>query len=122
MGKDSYSILHRRYKMKKYLIRVGTTNYKRLRQEFDVTYKVIVRDLEFINDELGVWIETKRGIDGYVRVCPRWYDNQIRLNNRQTRCLIKVFHMNIDEIDRDIILDILETYCNPELVKEIVDN
>ena len=43
-------------------------------------------------------------------------------NQGGTRCLIKVFHMNIDEIDRDIILDILETYCNPELVKEIVDN
>lgn len=121
MGKDSYSILHRRYKMKNYLVRVGITNYKRLKEMFDVSDKTISADLDFIRDELGVWLETKTGVGGYVRINPQWHKNQIRFTSKQTQYLLKVYRQSSEE-ERRVVQEMLEWYANPALIKEIYDD
>ena len=52
----------RRYELKKHLIWVNSTSYKELKEKFDVCDKVIVGDLEYIEDVEGITLERKPGV------------------------------------------------------------
>lgn len=62
MGANSMKKEFRRFKLKKHLIRVHSTSYRELREMLDVCDKVIVGDLEYIEDVEGITLERKPGV------------------------------------------------------------
>ena len=63
MGANSKKREMRRYELKKLLIWVNSTSYKELKEKFDVCDKVIVGDLEYIEDVEGITLERKPGVE-----------------------------------------------------------
>jgi hypothetical protein len=120
MGKDSKTILYRRHEMLQYLISVYSTNYQSLKQEFDVTDKVIASDLNYIRDVLGVPLETHTGPYGYVRISTEWRKRKVYLNVEEQELLVMSFVSEKDEKRKKIFLGILIKACSPERYQHLL--
>ena len=111
MGKDSYSIIHRREKMRSFLIRCQVTSYAALRSEFDVSPKVICGDLDYIEDVMGLPLERKTGKYGYIKVRDEWYRRKVYYNVSQQDFLIRIYDDLENEEDIKLMESIMFESC-----------
>lgn len=121
MGLNSYPMNERRYQMMQYIIRVGTTSYQSLREQFDVADSTIARDLAYIQDYYGLLLITKSGVGGYVMVDPIWYQRLPVLSAEEEDYLIEIFYNESDKEHRKIMLQILYKTSNPYKFSKLLD-
>lgn len=113
MGANSMKKEFRRFKLKKHLIRVYSTSYRELREMLDVCDKVIVGDLEYIEDVEGITLERKPGVGGYVRVAQSWRKRKCPMRPDEEKAILIAYKKEEDPELKNIYLGILIKYCSP---------
>ena len=113
MGANSMKKEFRRFKLKKHLIRVHSTSYRELREMLDVCDKVIVGDLEYIEDVEGITLERKPGVGGYVRVAQSWRNRKCPMRPAEEMAMLTAYKKEEDPELKNIFLGILIEYCSP---------
>lgn len=113
MGANSKKREMRRYELKKHLIWVNSTSYKELKEKFDVCDKVIVGDLEYIEDVEGITLERKPGVGGYVRVAQSWRNRKCPMRPAEEMAILTAYKKEEDPELKNIFLGILIEYCSP---------
>lgn len=113
MGPNSTKREYRRYNLFKYMVSVSSTSYKRIRDLFDVTDKTIRDDLAYIQDVMGVIIESKPGVGGYVRISQEWRKRKCPMTPVQEQALLTVYKAETNPELKMVLLGIMMDYCSP---------
>lgn len=113
MGPNSTKREYRRYNLFKYLVSVSSTSYKRIRDLFDVTDKTIRDDLAYIQDVMGVIIESKPGVGGYVRISQEWRKRKCPMTPVQEQAMLTVYKAETNPELKMVLLGIMMDYCSP---------
>lgn len=113
MGPNSMKREFRRQELLKHLISVSSTSYKRLRELFDVTDKTIRDDLAYIQDVMGVMIESKPGVGGYVRISQEWRKRKCPMTPVQEQAMLTVYKAETNPELKMVLLSIMMDYCSP---------
>lgn len=113
MGPNSTKKEYRRYNLFKYLVSVSSTSYKRIRDLFDVTDKTIRDDLAYIQDVMGVIIESKPGVGGYVRISQEWRKRKCPMTPVQEQAMLTVYKAETNPELKMVLLGIMMDYCSP---------
>ena len=113
MGPNSMKREYRRYKLFVYLLTVSSTSYKGIRNELDVTDKTIRDDLAYIQDVMGVIIESKPGVGGYVRISQEWRKRKCPMTPVQEQAMLTVYKAETDPELKMVLFSIMVDYCSP---------
>jgi len=113
MGPNSTKREYRRYNLFKYMVSVSSTSYKRIRDLFDVTDKTIRDDLAYIQDVMGVIIESKPGVGGYVRISQEWRKRKCPMTPVQEQAMLTVYKAETNPELKMVLLGIMMDYCSP---------
>ena len=113
MGPNSTKREYRRYNLFKYMVSVSSTSYKRIRDLFDVTDKTIRDDLAYIQDVMGVNIESKPGVGGYVRISQEWRKRKCPMTPVQEQAMLTVYKAETNPELKMVLLGIMMDYCSP---------
>lgn len=113
MGPNSTKREYRRYNLFKYMVSVSSTSYKRIRDLFDVTDKTIRDDLAYIQDVMGVIIESKPGVGGYVRIFQEWRKRKCPMTPVQEQAMLTVYKAETNPELKMVLLGIMMDYCSP---------
>lgn len=113
MGPNSTKREYRRYNLFKYMVSVSSTSYKRIRDLFDVTDKTIRDDLAYIQDVMGVIIESKPGVGGYVRISQEWRKRKCPMTPVQEQAMLTVYKSETNPELKMVLLGIMMDYCSP---------
>ena len=113
MGPNSTKREYRRYNLFKYMVSVSSTSYKRIRDLFDVTDKTIRDDLAYIQDVMGVIIESKPGVGGYVRISQEWRKRKCPMTPVQEQAMLNVYKAETNPELKMVLLGIMMDYCSP---------
>ena len=113
MGPNSMKREFRRQKLLEHLISVRLTSYKRIRDLFDVTDKTIRDDLAYIQDVMGVIIESKPGVGGYVRISQEWRKRKCPMTPVQEQAMLAVYKAETDPELKMVLFSIMVDYCSP---------
>ena len=113
MGPNSTKREYRRYNLFKYMVSVSSTSYKRIRDLFDVTDKTIRDDLAYIQDVMGVIIESKPGVGGYVRISQEWRKRKCPMTPVQEQAMLTVYKAETNHELKMVLLGIMMDYCSP---------
>lgn len=113
MGSNSTKREYRRYNLFKYMVSVSSTSYKRIRDLFDVTDKTIRDDLAYIQDVMGVIIESKPGVGGYVRISQEWRKRKCPMTPVQEQAMLTVYKAETNPELKMVLLGIMMDYCSP---------
>lgn len=113
MGPNSTKREYRRYNLFKYMVSVSSTSYKRIRDLFDVTDKTIREDLAYIQDVMGVIIESKPGVGGYVRISQEWRKRKCPMTPVQEQAMLTVYKAETNPELKMVLLGIMMDYCSP---------
>ena len=113
MGPNSTKREYRRYNLFKYMVSVSSTSYKRIRDLFDVTDKTIRDDLAYIQDVMGVIIESKPGVGGYVRISQEWRKRKCPMTPVQEQAMWTVYKAETNPELKMVLLGIMMDYCSP---------
>ena len=113
MGPNSTKREYRRYNLFKYMVSVSSTSYKRIRDLFDVTDKTISDDLAYIQDVMGVIIESKPGVGGYVRISQEWRKRKCPMTPVQEQAMLTVYKAETNPELKMVLLGIMMDYCSP---------
>ena len=113
MGPNSTKREYRRYNLFKYMVSVSSTSYKRIRDLFDVTDKTIRDDLAYIQDVMGVIIESKPGVGGYVRISQEWRKRKCPMTPVQEQAMLTVYKAETNPELKMVFLGIMMDYCSP---------
>ena len=113
MGPNSTKREYRRYNLFKYMVSVSSTSYKRIRDLFDVTDKTISDDLAYIQDVMGVIIESKPGVGGYVRISQEWRKRKCPMTPVQEQAMLNVYKAETNPELKMVLLGIMMDYCSP---------
>ena len=113
MGPNSTKREYRRYNLFKYMVSVSSTSYKRIRDLFDVTDKTIRDDLAYIQDVMGVIIESKPGVGGYVRISQEWRKRKCPMTPVKEQAMLTVYKAETNPELKMVLLGIMMDYCSP---------
>lgn len=113
MGPNSTKREYRRYNLFKYMVSVSSTSYKRIRDLYDVTDKTIRDDLAYIQDVMGVIIESKPGVGGYVRISQEWRKRKCPMTPVQEQAMLTVYKAETNPELKMVLLGIMMDYCSP---------
>ena len=89
------------------MVSVSSTSYKRIRDLFDVTDKTIRDDLAYIQDVMGVIIESKPGVGGYVRISQEWRKRKCPMTPVQEQAMLTVYKAETNPELKMVLLGIM---------------
>lgn len=84
-----------------------------IRDLFDVTDKTIRDDLAYIQDVMGVIIESKPGVGGYVRISQEWRKRKCPMTPVQEQAMLTVYKAETNPELKMVLLGIMMDYCSP---------
>lgn len=103
MYRDVKDVLERRYKMCTYIKIARITHYKELSRIFGICQKTIKKDLDFIEECLGLPLERKSGNAGYIKISDKYKRGMIVFNKEETDIMVRASKELEGQTKRDLI-------------------
>ncbi|SCW45343.1 HTH domain-containing protein [Ruminococcaceae bacterium YRB3002] len=106
--------------LKYYLSEVKITSYPELQERYGVSKVTLSKDIRFLKETMGVPIETKPGVGGYIMIRGDWTAYMRHFSLLEVRTIIEVLPVTTDE-QKQIFLDMIGKFYSRETERILRD-